>query len=98
VRPEIVLEVAFDGVQRSERHASGYALRFPRIARVRDDKTPADASTVADVRGLFEAQLASGHRESESAGDGRATGARGRRSGRKPDVRARSKQLKLWDD
>jgi len=44
VRPEVVLEVVFDGVQRSSRHASGFALRFPRIARLRDDKAPAGRS------------------------------------------------------
>src|SRR6266853_842171 len=38
VRPEVVLEVAFDSIQRSNRHASGFALRFPRIVRIRDDK------------------------------------------------------------
>ena len=40
VRPEIVLEVAFDSIQKSDRHDSGYALRFPRIKRIRDDKKP----------------------------------------------------------
>jgi DNA ligase-1 len=57
VRPQIVLEVAFNHVQRSARHASGYALRFPRIVRVRTDRRPEDASTVADVARL-EAALA----------------------------------------
>ena len=63
VRPEIVLEVAFDGVQRSSRHGSGFALRFPRIARIRDDKTPDQADGLAAVEALFAAQVASGHRE-----------------------------------
>jgi DNA ligase 1 len=49
VRPEIVLEVAFNHLQRSTRHTSGYALRFPRIVRVREDRTPETASTLADV-------------------------------------------------
>jgi DNA ligase-1 len=57
VRPEIVLEVAFNHVQRSARHAAGYALRFPRIVRVRPDRRPEDASTLADVARL-EAALA----------------------------------------
>jgi DNA ligase-1 len=57
VRPEIVLEVAFNHVQRSSRHASGYALRFPRILRVRTDRRPEDASTLDDVARL-EAALA----------------------------------------
>ncbi|MDV3244177.1 MAG: ATP-dependent DNA ligase, partial [Nitrososphaerales archaeon] len=56
VRPEIVLEVAFDSIQRSERHDSGFALRFPRIKRIRDDKSPADADTLDKVRSIFERQ------------------------------------------
>jgi DNA ligase-1 len=52
VRPEIVLEVAFNHLQRSTRHASGYALRFPRIVRVRPDRSPRDASTLGDVARL----------------------------------------------
>ncbi len=63
VRPEVVLEVAFDGVQRSRRHVSGFALRFPRIARVREDKTAEQADTLETVVRIFQAQLASGHRE-----------------------------------
>lgn len=54
VRPEVVLEVAFDGIQRSPRHKSGFALRFPRIVRWRQDKTPADADTLARVQELFD--------------------------------------------
>ncbi|MDP9149938.1 MAG: hypothetical protein M3O36_08380, partial [Myxococcota bacterium] len=65
VRAEIVLEVAFDGIQRSKRHASGFALRFPRILRLREDKSPELADHVGAVEALFAAQVASGHRESE---------------------------------
>lgn len=53
VEPKIVLEVAFDAVTRSPRHASGYALRFPRIKRIRDDKTPEEINTVDDVARIF---------------------------------------------
>jgi DNA ligase 1 len=63
VRPEIVLEVAFDGLQPSKRHGSGFALRFPRIVRIRDDKTPKDADRLDTVRALFDAQVRTGHRE-----------------------------------
>lgn len=56
VRPSIVVEVAFNGVQQSRRHRSGYALRFPRIARWRHDKSVEEISTLADVRALAEAQ------------------------------------------
>jgi DNA ligase-1 len=52
VRPEVVLEVTFDVVQRSSRHKAGYALRFPRIVRVRDDKPAAEVDTLARVREL----------------------------------------------
>jgi DNA ligase-1 len=56
VRPELVLEVAFDSIHKSTRHRSGYALRFPRIVRIRDDKTATQANTIDDVRALFERQ------------------------------------------
>jgi len=52
VRPEVVLEVTFDIVQRSARHKAGYALRFPRIVRVRDDKPPSEIDTLARVKEL----------------------------------------------
>jgi DNA ligase-1 len=55
VRPEIVLEVAFDGIQKSPRHKSGYALRFPRIVRWRRDKRPDEVDTIERVRELYEA-------------------------------------------
>ena len=57
VRPEIVLEVAFDGVQKSPRHKSGYALRFPRIVRWRQDKKPEECDTLERIAGLYEASL-----------------------------------------
>ena len=63
VRPEVVIEIAFDGVQRSARHKSGFALRFPRILRLRDDKLPEQADSLATVRAIFAAQLETGHRE-----------------------------------
>jgi DNA ligase-1 len=52
VEPKIVLEVTFDRVQESKRHKSGYALRFPRILRLRDDKTVDEIDTVETVRKL----------------------------------------------
>jgi len=54
VRPEVVLEVAFDSIQHSARHLSGYALRFPRIVRIRDDKPVAEVDTVDRVAELYE--------------------------------------------
>lgn len=52
VEPDTVLEIAFDALQPSDRHASGLAMRFPRIARIRDDKTVADIDTLATARRL----------------------------------------------
>jgi len=54
VRPEVVLEVAFDSIQRSARHKSGYALRFPRIVRIRDDKPVDEIDTVERVAELYD--------------------------------------------
>jgi DNA ligase-1 len=53
VVPEVVVEIAFDRLMRSSRHRSGFALRFPRIVRIRDDKTPAEIDTLATVESLF---------------------------------------------
>jgi DNA ligase 1 len=47
------LEVAFNGIQKSDRHASGYALRFPRIVRIRTDKTPSEIDTLETVEKLY---------------------------------------------
>jgi len=56
VEPKIVLEVAFNNLMRSERHESGYALRFPRIARLRPDKTADEADGIERVREIYERQ------------------------------------------
>ena len=56
VKPEIVLEVAFDSIQRSERHDGGFALRFPRIKRIRTDKSVADIDTIEKVERIFSGQ------------------------------------------
>jgi DNA ligase 1 len=55
VVPDTVIEVAFDSIQPSNRHQSGFALRFPRIARIRTDKTPAEIDTLETCRRLAEA-------------------------------------------
>jgi DNA ligase-1 len=55
VRPELVFELAFEGIQRSPRHKSGIAVRFPRMARWRHDKRAADADTIETVRALLDA-------------------------------------------
>ena len=53
VRPEVVYEIAFDGVQRSTRYPGGVALRFARVKGVRTDKDPADADTLESVRSFL---------------------------------------------
>ena len=49
----LVLEVAFEGLQRSTRHRSGLAMRFPRISRLRWDKLPRDADTLETLEALL---------------------------------------------
>jgi DNA ligase-1 len=56
VEPTVVLEVAFNNIQRSERHDSGFALRFPRILRLRPDKPVSDIDTLARVHEIFTSQ------------------------------------------
>jgi len=56
VEPKIVLEVAFNNMMRSDRHNSGYALRFPRIVRIRTDKLPEEADTLGTAREIYEKQ------------------------------------------
>ncbi|MDQ1468683.1 MAG: ligase 1 [Bryobacterales bacterium] len=53
VKPELVFELAFEGIQNSPRHRSGIAVRFPRIARWREDKKPEDADTIGTIRNLL---------------------------------------------
>ena len=56
VEPKIVLEVAFNNMMRSDRHESGYALRFPRIVRLRPDKSAEDADTLERATEIYEQQ------------------------------------------
>jgi DNA ligase-1 len=56
VEPKIVVEVAFNNMMLSTRHESGYALRFPRIVRLRPDKLPEDADTIETVKSIYERQ------------------------------------------
>ena len=53
MRPELVVEIALDGAQRSTRYPGGVALRFARVRRYRDDKEPADADTISTVQALL---------------------------------------------
>jgi DNA ligase 1 len=56
VEPKIVLEVAFNNMMRSDRHESGYALRFPRIVRLRPDKSAEEADTIERAKEIYEQQ------------------------------------------
>jgi len=58
VEPRIVLEVAFDVIQESDLHESGFTLRFPRIARIRDDKPAEEIDTLERVREVYAEMLA----------------------------------------
>ncbi len=59
VRPEVVVEVAYNEIQRSPRYPSGFALRFARITRIREDKGPAQITMLAQLRALYERQFSS---------------------------------------
>jgi DNA ligase-1 len=57
LRPELVVEIALDGVQASTRYAGGVALRFARVKRYRPDKSAEEADTIGDLRALLPARL-----------------------------------------
>jgi len=74
VEPTVVVEVAFDVIVRSNRHNSGFSLRFPRIARLRPDKNPAEIDTTASVEAVWsglqhgpEQLVTAGHQAAGSA-------------------------------
>ena len=65
VRPEVVVEVAYNEIQKSPSYPSGFALRFARITRVRDDKAPPQATSLDELRRLYERQFATKGRAAE---------------------------------
>ena len=75
VEPRIVLEVAFDKIMASARHTSGFALRFPRIVRLRDDKPPEEINTLDDARDLHRRTSGGPARERRRGGKERPSGA-----------------------
>jgi DNA ligase-1 len=81
VEPIMVVEVAFDVIQRSSRHQSGFSLRFPRIVRIRDDKSPAEIDTLANVERI--------HRDLQYGAEYLVTAA-SRRTGRNAAVSSRA--------
>ncbi|HID47506.1 MAG TPA: ATP-dependent DNA ligase [Methanothermococcus okinawensis] len=56
VKPEIVLEVSYEEIQESDKYNCGYALRFPRVVRIREDRPPEDINTLEDVKRIFQIQ------------------------------------------
>jgi DNA ligase-1 len=60
VRPELVVEIAFNDLQASPHYPGGLALRFARVKRYREDKTAQEADTIETVRAIYEGQLARG--------------------------------------
>jgi DNA ligase-1 len=60
VRPELVVEIAFNDLQASPHYPGGLALRFARVKRYREDKTVQEADTIETVRAIYEGQLARG--------------------------------------
>ena len=67
VRPEVVVEVEYNEIQRSPTYPSGMALRFARIARIREDKGPGQATTIDELRSLYERQFSTKGRAKEEA-------------------------------
>lgn len=59
VMPEVVVELAADEITKSPNHTSGYALRFPRLVKFRDDKSPKEATTLKEIKALYEIQKGS---------------------------------------
>ncbi|MGH7854518.1 MAG: ATP-dependent DNA ligase, partial [Candidatus Binatia bacterium] len=57
VRPEVVVEVAYNEIQHSPQYSSGFALRFARIKRIREDKGPGQITTLAELQSLYERQF-----------------------------------------
>jgi DNA ligase 1 len=57
VRPEVVVEVTYNEIQRSPQYSSGFALRFARITRIRDDKDSPQITTLTELQSLYERQF-----------------------------------------
>jgi DNA ligase-1 len=72
VRPELVVEIAFDGLQKSSTYPGGMALRFARVKRYRDDKPASEADSIGFVRELFERGLAAGDPEAGAGAEARS--------------------------
>ena len=64
VRPSVIVEVTYNEIQRSPQYSSGFALRFARITRIRDDKGPIQITTLSELQALYERQFRTKHRRS----------------------------------
>jgi len=67
VEPKVVMEIAFDQIQKSDRHSSGYALRFPRIKRIRWDKSPQEADHLERVVELYDSSANTARQREKAA-------------------------------
>jgi DNA ligase-1 len=56
IKPEIVIEVTYEEIQKSPSYSSGYALRFPRLSRLRDDRAPEECSSLEMVKDFYKKQ------------------------------------------
>ena len=56
VEPKVIVEIHYEEIQKSKNYASGYALRFPRIVRLRDDKDLEEISDLREIEGLYQKQ------------------------------------------
>ena len=56
IKPDFVIEVAYEGIQKSPKYGSGYALRFPRLQKIREDRRPEDCDTIDRIIELFKSQ------------------------------------------
>jgi DNA ligase-1 len=70
VRPELVVEIAFDGLQKSSTYPGGLALRFARVKRYREDKPASEADSIGFVRELYERSIGAGADANAAADDG----------------------------
>src|SRR5262249_55414554 len=89
VRPEVVVEVAYNDVQRSPQYECGMTLRFARIVRIRDDKSATEADTIETLTSEFERQLVNLSR-TKSSGDDSDDSARAHRPTPSRSPRSRS--------
>ena len=81
VEPKVVIEVAFNAVMRSDRHDSGFALRFPRIVRIRQDKLPAEIDTIERVEEIYGRQHGRSGETEPAPVEKRQSTKKGRRQG-----------------